>query len=267
MAVMNIISFIQGGYATTEWNVIYFIGIRVNINGMFLASTSISLLNAYLGKRSDKVICIIQIVLNLIFIVSEWVSTSILSALLFAGVLLFSWMIHRWPARGKVFRRIGIVLLFLILIFMINPDVSRFSWLIEGFLGESLTLDGRTVLWQHALSQLGGVDWLFGRGYGNDALFEIGNGFVATTAHSQYINILFRHGFVGLAFYAIILIQQIRNATTCENTVVQAIMMASFIATIAMNIVNSTYLEGYIYIWWIVCLLYLRNDFIIGCES
>ena len=111
------------------------------------------------------------------------------------------------------------------------------------------------------------VDWLFGRGYGNDALFEIGNGFVATTAHSQYINILFRHGFVGLAFYAIILIQQIRNATTCENTVVQAIMMASFIATIAMNIVNSTYLEGYIYIWWIVCLLYLRNDFIIGCES
>ena len=218
--VANLVSFVSGGYYRDTWNVMYFIGIRVNINGLFLAGVSIALLNAYLGTKIDKAVFLCALFSGGCFVIGEWVSTSILSISIFGGILLFSWMIRKWPNKGKLFKRIGLMLLVFILLFMMNPDVSRFSWLIEDILGESLTLDGRTVLWSDALSQIKGIKWLVGNGYGSGARFSIANGFSATTAHSQYINIIFMFGIIGLMLYTFILIQQVRKYSSVRNQII-----------------------------------------------
>ena len=252
--VANFLSFLSGGYYRDTWNVMYFIGIRVNINGLFLAGVSIALLNAYLGTKIDKAVFLCALFSGGYFVIGEWVSTSILSISIFGGIMLFSWMIRKWPNKDKLFKRIGLLLLVLILLFMMNPDVSRFSWLIEDLLGESLTLDGRTELWSGALSQIKGIKWLFGNGYGSGTTFRTTNGFTATTAHSQYINIVYGFGIIGLMLYTFILIQQVRKYSSVRNQIIRSILFAAFVSMIIMNIVNSTYFEPYGYIWWVMCL-------------
>lgn len=254
MLLVNLVTFLQGGLFEDVYNKTYFFGIRVNISDVLIFSFAVMLLSAYMGKMKEKVICLIGVVSGVYFIIGEWVSTAIFSSVIFLVVILLVMLTKSFPGQRKFIWIAGIVLMMAVGAFVLNPDVNRFSWIVEDMLGESLTMTGRTELWSSAVEQLDGIHWIIGNGLNHGMHFVTSNGFSATTAHSQYINILFNFGLVGIGLYVAIYVKMLRKFMRVKDNFFRAVIIAFFMSTIVMGISTTTYTSLHFYVWYVVCI-------------
>lgn len=155
---------------------------------------------------------LIVIVSTVTFCFSEWVSNAVVALILYAMLL---YLFYKRPKLAKSF---GIVLLFLSLIvayLIIGVRIQdSLSWLIVDFLGEDITMNGRTTIWDSVLSQMGGIHWVYGFGTRDNANFTVSllNSRTTSATHSQFLHVLYYYGIVGMAlFYAIPIKGIIRN--------------------------------------------------------
>ena len=146
-------------------------------------------------NKKKRILLLAGCAVTIYFIFAEHVSAAIMTLAVFsAGILLLS------DAYGKL-RNIYKILSVSVVIFVLAIVVFRlqnyFSVILIDLLGESLDLNGRTIIWDSVLSQIQGVNWIIGHGTGFQKQFYL-NGKYTTFAHNQYLAILFDYGLIGL---------------------------------------------------------------------
>ena len=233
----------------------YFLGSRVNISDLLVYAISIAAIYYVLYKKLI-VLLWVAILSGTYFCVVEAVSTGIMSLIVFSLVIIY-FLIARNSAKGNWFPRVLVLIVFvgcLYFAFFPSDIAAKLNWLFEGFLKEDLTLNGRTKLWEIAISQIEGIHWLVGYGYANGAVFELENGFQATTAHSQYINILFRYGIIGFTLYFASIVQIIRQCMKNSGIRYRVVVIASIVSMVITGIATTTYTVPYMFIWMAMLL-------------
>lgn len=255
MLVYNLIIMFNGGlYRESIYNLVYFFGIRVNINDVWPFAMAIMLLAAHFGRKKDWLFCVLGLATGFTFVLFQWVSTAIVVTAIFALFYFYIVASVKWESKRKQIRMVVIILLIWIIWFAINPNVQQFSWLIEDILGESLTLDGRTDIWNSCLSQIKGIRWIIGHGYGHNYVFAIENGGAVTHPHNQYLAILFNFGIIGLVIYARLIFDQVKSFMAERNDKVVAIMGACILAMLVMGIGATFFNKVYWIVWYAICM-------------
>lgn len=261
MVVANLFTFFIGGlYQANAYNMAYFMGIRVNISDILIFAVAISLISANQGKRIHKIICAMCLLSGVLFAVLEWVSTALATLGVFALVYLLIKMNCKWPEQKRIIRIGGVLLVAGIVLFTFNPNVQRYSWLIEDILGESLTLDGRTDIWESCISQIKGMTWIYGHGFDHGYTFAISNGAYVTHPHNQYLAILFNFGLIGLFMYCRMLMNQFVPFIRTGNGKIQMFSVSCIIASIVMGVSMTYFGKPYWLVWYIVCASIPLNE-------
>jgi len=234
----------------------YFFGIRVEFNRIFIYAVTLCLIYAQRRGVTSKLVFAVAAAGGLYFVLSEDLSMGIGTFAIFVAVVLAAAFIQR----NADYRRVMVIALGFSMLFnlTVGSFAYAFDWLFNSLLHESLTLNGRTYLWQSALSQMHGWHWLFGNGYGHDFLFVIvtRNNWRASTAHSQYINSLFCFGLVGLALYINICRLEIREIANKPMNMIKRILLAGFVAKTVMGIATTTYNTLYMYVLYVCIMTY-----------
>ncbi len=258
--IINTITQLTGGTVKLQTNnvgysqyrVFFFLGIRVNVSILFIFSVILSLIIILTSISQIRAIAVTGIIASLYFIVAETVSTAIATFVIFIAVLILTRIIRS----TKMWRNITIfIFIFALLFYFVSINSDIYAWFISGFLSEDITFNGRTYLWEQAISGMKGWHWLFGNGM-RSTYFTIGETFSAYTAHSQYLNILYYFGLFGLAAYFYMMYNQFKAAYLISDQKIRSIMTAGNIAIIFMGIPTTTFNDGYMYIYYVIaCML------------
>ena len=222
----------------------YFLGQQPTANRIYLTVLTLMCLLFLTGKKIDRWVSVTGILTGTLFMFQHGVSTGKLSLYIFIGVLIMAHFIRR----KQMWRNVLIVLATFALVFNLSVGaVGDFSWLFENILNEDVTLNGRTMLWHSAISQIRGWHWLLGNGYGHRFVFSIGDWNVST-AHSQYLNILFCYGCLGLVGYFYLLYHQLKSIWLAPTPRIKRVLLASGVAVLLIGIPTTTYQSVYIFV-------------------
>ena len=236
------------GYSYYRTN--YFLGIRVDISNILIFSVSLSHIMCLKSSKKFKSFALLGIIAGVYFVIVESVSTAIVTLLVYVLILIASKVIRS----KKMWRNLAIfILICAIAFYFVSINMEIFSWLLEDFLGESLTFHGRTRLWEQALNGMQGWHWLFGNGMRN-SVFTLNATFNVTTAHSQYLNILYYFGFAGLFAYVYMLVVQFSVIIKIKSARLRVLLIAADIAIIVMGIPTTTFNYAYMFIYY-VCVV------------
>ena len=249
--IVQFITFIQLGptFGTTSDEAQYFFGVRVGYNDFFVFAIGCAILAVVLKNKMAKLQALIIVGLGGYFAYSCKLSTSIMACMIFLCVFIVSY----FAKSNRIWYGIGIISVIFCLLFVFgsaNPEM--FSWILVDFLGEDLTLNGRTVLWQAALSQMQGIHWIIGNGYAHNFVFQLNQYWSATTAHSQYINAIFCFGGIGLSIYISMILKTISLVRLVDRKY-WPVIIATGISMILMGISTTFYTSPYMFIWYVVC--------------
>ena len=215
----------------------YFFGIRNEINQYYLYAITFSLIGFYLGGVVDKILAINCVICGIIFMISEKVSTTIAGSLFFALIFLISLIIKR-----KNFWCITCLILFIVLIlFPLVRDLDFISWFIEGVLGKEMTLTGRTLIWEQAISQINGSHVVFGYGINPPFQLYTNDLFVVNHPHNQYLQIIYNYGIPGFLLFSSIIWKQIRQIKVIKSNFILAAFVAGLISTLIISLTSRTF--------------------------
>ena len=251
-------------YTQGKYVYYYFFGIRVAINKIAPFAAFFGLISAGFGNKKSPISLIISTFCGLYFAIGEKVSTCIVCYTVIALTLMVSKFIrseHFW-------RNIGILFLLLSSLFVIlyAGDELLFRWLLEDILNESITLSGRTSIWNQAFSYMKGIHWLIGNGYGHNYYFYLGKHWVAQVTHNQYLETVFKYGIIGLIIYIMMCMTQLRVNTGKKNDFISRVFFSTFIAMIIIQIPATVFEKVYYYIFYVASLYlpivseYAKND-------
>ena len=222
----------------------YLFGIRVEIN-QYLIYIIAFLGFAYFVNQIGRILPILVILGGVYFVIAEKVSTSITGLLAFVAVYVATKVVKS----ARAWRILIILLIAFIIVFVIDRNTLIFESFFVGFLNKDLTLSGRTILWEQALSQMKGIHWLFGYGYTPPAALHL-NVAVFNHPHNQYLQMLYNFGIPGFITYMVILFNQIKQIRLIKkNKQIKSVYIASLIATLVICISsrNFFYLTAQIY--------------------
>lgn len=259
--VIQFITFIQQGpsYGTSSNEVRYFFGNRVNYSDFFVFAIGCVILAILLKTKMAKMQAIIIIGLGAYFSYICKISTAIMACMIFLCVFIISY----FAKNNRIWYGIGIVVVVFCLLFVFgSANPKAFSWILVDFLGEDITLDGRTVLWQKAISQMKGFHWIIGNGYAHNFVFQLNKYWSANTAHSQYVNTIFCFGIVGLIIYIAIILKMLSLIRNVDQIYFPAII-ATNMSMILMGISTTFYTSPYMYVWIVVCMS-MEQGYLIG---
>lgn len=206
-------------------------------------------------------------------------SISVTSASVFALCVFVFWRIGKIKEKGNSFYSfIGLTIAgtFSLLSLVILHSIFFFSessplgWLITT-LGRDITLTDRTYIWSDVYAAASDSKF-FGVGYGGFWIGRISNipwnssmTWVLLQAHSGYIDTYLHTGFVGVIFLCTIIKQNCKRIVQLlyNNFDIGRLFFVFFLATIYINITESTFLRGDHHMWFLFLLTILqvkRND-------
>jgi len=239
---------------------LYFFGDRVSISYILTYAIALSALALKTSRRTESWLHILSIASCIYFSLYESVSTAVMSIAVFAAVLIGGRIVRK----ERLWYGASIAIYLFSLLFVISGGLTNgFEWLLNDILGEGITLNGRTLLWEQALKFMNGWHWLLGNGYAHPYRFYIGDWSV-DTAHSQYMNILFCFGFAGIFLYSIMCWQNLNAAKRTPDTECRLIIIAALAAIIITGIPTTMFKHVYIYIYFVVIMFF---DYIIDIDT
>ena len=231
-----------------EYN--YFLGIRVTIDQYIIYALFFNLLAVYIGGLADKIWFLICTASGVYFVLSEWVSTSIMGVAIFFLIAAGSLFLRS----DRFFRYVVIGVLVFSVLFYFAQNYTGLKFIIEDLLKKDLTFSGRIEIWEWVLKNIKGIHWLVG--YGDIEQMVIPHWFSFTThPHSNYLEMLYKYGAIGLFMYLWMfknLIQQIKRLTSRK---VRFYVIASLASTLLMCIVskNFWFMSAQIYYVVVMC--------------
>lgn len=241
---------------------IYFFGIRTNFSQIFIFSLIFNLIYSLTQKGGvAKYTFYITMVCAIFFIFAVKLSTSI------AGIIIFlsSMILFQSYSKIKIHKSImyGALIFSLIINFTLGSFLHYFRFFYVDFLHESDSFAGRPALWSSALSQIKGIHWLIGNGYKHQYTFSTNPmslfSFTAKTAHSDYVNVLFCFGIIGLVLYLNLLRNEIEIIAKLQDGKIKNILASGIIAILIMGIPNTIYYTKYMYIFYVYVLFLSYN--------
>lgn len=261
--IINAITRINGGvlkpttnlYGIVSYRLNYFLGTRVDISGLLIFAVSLSVIIAIQDTIKYKIIALLGIMAGVYFVLIESVSTAIMTLLVYVIVFIAA----RFIKSLRMWRNLSIFTLILVISFyFISMNMEMFSWLLVDFLGEGLTFNGRSYLWEQAINGIKGWHWLFGNGMRSNIYFTIGLSFVVSSAHSQYLNILFYFGILGLLSYVYFMWVQFSIVNKVRNQNIKSLLVAANIAIVIMGLPTTTFTDPYMFVYFI-CITQLSK--------
>lgn len=232
------------------YNAYGFISIDNQLAPFVIISFFILMFNLLNGKKSlISIICLIEMFAS-VFI--TWSATCIVVAfILLAYIFLFYKKDIESFLDVKVLSLIVLALFFAIVFFRVQ---EIFSFFIEGFLGKSITLTGRTEIWDLAIYQIKQTV-LFGRGFCAEHgwIFWHNKFFYS---HNLFLEILLIGGVFSLTFFFIMVFVNFSKINPNKNRTLSALISICFFAT---GICNLT--EGYMTSIYFPALFIIANSF------
>ncbi|MEH7111511.1 O-antigen ligase family protein [Neobacillus niacini] len=251
--LVNLITFFQNGidYAeNSEASISYLIGIRTRIGDIAYLAYAVSLFGLLISKRKKLQLYVpISIFSSLYFIIINRVSTSLLCTVVFAIVIILSLKFVKVIKRSIFIVFLGSILTSVLIIF--TKIQNKFSWLIEDILHESLTLNGRTFIWDSVLAQMPGY-WGIGHGLGVEKSFNILIGYTTGT-HNQFMDILFNGGIIGLALFINMVYAAITKLQNTTEKMAISILSSAIVAYSISMISEVMSSSVYFYILLTLC--------------
>lgn len=226
---------------------IYLLGIRTRVTDLAFIAISICFISILISRKAIwKFFLILTTFCTLAFCIGEWVSTAI------AAFFIYIILLYLGIIKPNFFKRIKYVLLFLVILLayliIVVRVQDRMAWFIIQFLGEDLTLNGRTIIWDSLISQLNGIHWLFGNGLNSGLVFSISTRTTAT-AHSQFLYIVFNFGLLGLILFLITPIYSIIRLFKTSDKKINAILIVTLFVLLFAGITENTCDTNYYYIF------------------
>ena len=227
---ITVIVFPDGLYSTYLFENNYFLGYdNQNIN-FILPAMALSLLNYY-RLRSQWIRTLCLLTTSVLTVLFTWSGASLVIVSGFVVFAVFRKMLNTKFFNLRTYLVINVVCFWLLVIVRIQ---NYFSYFIETILEKSLTLTGRTILWDITLAYIKrnpvlgyGIETTVVRGLKNG---KGANHPFSLHAHDRILEILYRGGIILLVIQIIILILACRKAMKYkESTEVQILAFTMFL--------------------------------------
>ena len=227
---LTVIIFPEGLYSTYLFENNYFLGYdNQNIN-FILPAMALSLLNYYrLKSQRLRTLCLLTT--SVLTVLLTWSGASLVIVSGFIVFIIFRRLLSTKIFNLRTYLIINAVCFWLLVIVRIQ---NYFSYFIENVLQKSLTLTGRTILWDITLAYIR-RNPVWGYGIETTVVRGLKNGKGANHpfslhAHDRILEILYRGGIILLVIQIIILILACRKAMKYKESIeVQILSFAMFL--------------------------------------
>lgn len=236
---------------------IKFIGIRTRITDYAFPLIFMCCINF----KNRKKMGVLGIVISLLNIIHEWVSTAIAGLIIVAGVYILL-KIFNTNKKIQINSRVILTIALLICVSVTFFRVQElFAVFIEDVLNKNVTLTGRTNIWDLSYKYIE-ENIFFGHGYINDGNFVLYNREL-WQAHNQFIQTLYEGGIIGL-FLLVLIFYKVVNKLENKNISVEKYNISiAFFAGFVIMLISEIYLYypmAYVLFAIMINLHYLDED-------
>ena len=197
MLLVNICLYIVYPRGLYHGKVLHFLGIRTRFSDYAIPLMALIFIEKYMCKvkMSRFIIVLTVIALNILL---PFIATAVVGVIIFLiGLILFK---DRIKINNKFLVTAFIIINILVVGFRVH---TIFRGVIEDALGKSMSLSGRTDIWDKSFEIIQDK-FLFGYGYNNDGCFVIINN-LARQAHNQLLQCLYDGGIVSTIIFIYLL--------------------------------------------------------------
>ena len=231
----------------------YFLGLRVSISNILIFDFIISILCLRYGSKKLSIIYILGLVSGIYFAYYASVSTAIMTFYLFFAIFILSYFIKN----NSVWAIIFYVFFLTCLLFVLSSGkLFNLDFFLLNILNEDITFNGRTLLWSQGIENLKDINVVVGYGNNHDYVFVLGSGWSVSTLHSQYLDILFRNGIIGLFLYFIMIRNTYVNSLKQSNHLLKSLVISMILTMCISTIPSSNYQWVYLYMTLVIINFY-----------
>lgn len=240
LIALNIVSMTlsPAGFGTDiVGNIVYFWNTTKHLITLYLAASVLGIIISL--SKHNKISLWYGALLSIICIniFTVWTATAIVGIVCFYAFLLFFFYGGRRKRYNKNFY------FYFVLFFALNAFITvfrvqeYFSLFIEGLLNKTITLTGRTNIWDSSFRVIQENFWL---GTGQYAVAYYNTTFSTyMTAHNQILIIWIQGGFIGVMIYVSLLLSVGREIQRNNNTHTALILLAAINAMMVMFITEN----------------------------
>ena len=236
MIFLNNMSYFYGGFGEVTdatGNVVYFWSTRNHLSSLFFIALIASFIINGIKRTRASTLWNLFVALNVV-----WGTITFQSATTIVGIASYLVMYYLFKKRTVLYQPVklffvGIGLNIAIVIFRIQ---QIFIFLIENLLNRTLTMSGRTLIWDTALLYI--IRQPFW-GYGQSSLFSFDFAATEIPAHNQFLDIAIICGIPGMLLFMATLFVAFRALRNYKNSLIARIICCSLLAYIIMTITES----------------------------
>lgn len=232
MSLLNIVSVLLFPDGVYDLNVYFYGNRNIAYQLSFLAIACAIVLDIGNGGKA-KVLTFVFVAIALFQILLVRSATSCIAALLLCVALAaMRWRRARGVLNGITMLLVSVLLFVLVVVCRISDLFAPF---VTGVLGKSLSLSGRTYIWDLMFSLFDGWHIWFGYGFSGSSLIYV-NGGHYNHAHNMYLDAWFLGGLIFLfVFVALLLAVSVRLYRT-RDWMVSSILSAVFGAYLIVGV-------------------------------
>lgn len=236
LVLINNISSLFGGFSgftDATGNVVYFWQTKNHLSSLFFIAMISSYL--YYGTRRSNFANVwnLFVLLNVV-----WGTITFESATTVVGIITFLIMFYLFKKKTDIYRPV----LFYFLCFALHIAIvifrvqDIFAYFIEQLLHRSLSMSGRTIIWDRALLSLLNKPII---GYGQSSIFTFSFARTEIPAHNQFLDIGIVCGIPGMIIYLIIFFLAFLKLKQYSKSVVARVICCTLLAYMVMSITES----------------------------
>ena len=252
---------------------ILLIGIRTRFTDFYIPAITLLAVSIVGGMKSFSILDLIFCIITAFFIFDQAISTSLMILIIFVAVILIGKNRFIMSNLEKIFQYPVMVLSALILnvsilVFRIQ---NIFAYVIENILHESLSMTGRTTIWDQTFAALYTHNIFLGAGIQPEGskdihfhLYNVWDDNLLTDrqAHNQLLSVFFFNGVIGLiAYIAMIFIAGTKLKSLSNRSVAFFYVLGIFL--ICLSMITELSADGAVFLGFLLCIYYsylLNNE-------
>lgn len=240
--ILNLVGIVLSGQIGFQTQVFLFFGIRTATFKVAIPAIACAfLLDAARGKR----ISVLSVSACLISLVEVYIgycaTTLVVIVMLIVLRVICEFVKMREVLNIFTYAATDILVFFGVVVLRIQ---SFFSWFIEGILRRSVTLSGRTSVWDAVFALLN--DWHLAVGYGASYIWSSVNvnGMTYMHAHNDILNILMTGGIVLVVLVAMVFLSAALQLYRNRGSVLSSILAAALFCFMVIGLFEITNCVG-----------------------
>lgn len=228
---ITVLLFPNGLYlSSATGNASFFLGHRNSVVKFAVPQLALLIISLKLDDRKHwRIFTLIAILVNFFVAVRTWTGSGLIALSVFILVFIY---ISTLNSKHINIVKIFIITFLLFYVFTIYRIQEKFSFIIVDILHKDLTFTGRTQIWDIALKYISNSPFL---GVGAVGYKYLGDKYMGiTSAHSFYLDTLFRGGIVLMSLFTLIVIMLLLHADSIKNRIVKASILAAMSAYLCL---------------------------------